>query len=536
MFNTKSEIIGYFSDQINLIDLQCEKILMALESYEKKDEEKNLVNTTRKILISKVKEIEFINMKILENNFQDQSDKKFCFFIPKEFSRKNQFEFSQDVGKLVVLNEYLSNILIEKIIMIGVKKDWVDDENIENFEDFAKIPQEIFRFMSNLNRLTIFCDKLSFLRENNFQHLENLTRLEIRNSEIEFIETNTFSGLKCLNTLQMTNNKIKNFGKGAFNHLENLKHLDLNENCIEILKKNTFDLLSNLEYLKITDNPLSLIESDAFNGLNHMSILEINSTHKQLNFDSTVFHTCVNLKVLNLGENSVNLTPEFFDKLTSLQFLNIRHNMINEINFLNKMENLEFLDVQFINSKEFGENFEKLCLSNLKFLVITCETVPRFSSNFSNLQGIEIIGPKSLPNDVFANLVNLDYFKLRTNDQKLVDKSEKESFNGLKNLKYFAFEINDTPINLKIQLEEKKSVFMSLFDPLIQLKPVLVYLRRQQTSYIEFIDEEIYSERNYFHCFLKISDKILDFIDRMASFYYDGYFVNSTLRSDNLEE
>ncbi|CAF0827206.1 unnamed protein product [Brachionus calyciflorus] len=566
MFLNKQEIIGYFSDQINLIDLQCEKALIALESCAKKDEEKNLVNTTRKLLISK----DFAKLQIFSNLVREK-ERSGEFLIDLTNPNENNFNnltLHVDSNKTFNVNPNDLDFIQRNINM---KKFFLSHSNLK------RIPGEIFRFMKSLNLLDIMCDKLIYLQENNFKHLENLTCLRIHYCKIEFIETNAFSGLKSLRELDLYGNKIKKFGKGAFNDLENLKYLNLSKNCIEILKDNTFNglkslhklvldenrirnfgkeafndlenlkylnldrncieilkdntlsLLSNLEYLLLTDNPLSQIESDAFNGLKNLSFLDIGNSHRywsteSLNFDSTVFQPCTGLKIINLGKNNVNLTSEYFNKLTSLQFLNIRHNMIDEINFLNKMQNLEILDLQFINTKEFNENFEKLCLPNLKFLVITCETVPRFNSSFSNLKGIHINRAKNFQNGAFVNLLNLDYFRLRTNDQKLVDKLEKESFKGLKSLKYFAFEINTYPyIDLKDQLKDKESVFMSLLDPQIEIKPVLFYSNGSSSIKGEDFDFESKGSVN-----LKLleSDRIIIFLFLHNAVMHFDYYNN----------
>ncbi|CAF1112202.1 unnamed protein product [Brachionus calyciflorus] len=118
MNSFKNRIVDYYSDLINKIDIQTEKVLY---NEHCEDEIINL-NVTRELFIRKVKEIEKYNLINLNVNTKNGFEDKFCFFIPNwsmvidKTSKKNEifyylynFNFNDKLGKLVIVNKFYSN-------------------------------------------------------------------------------------------------------------------------------------------------------------------------------------------------------------------------------------------------------------------------------------------------------------------------------------------------------------------------------------------------------------------------------------------
>ena len=132
---TRDEIIDYFGDLINKIDIQTEKCLkdtkvhcfcsvtkeIEIEIKKYEDDLKQPINSLRNFLIDKVKEIERSNLQNLSTN-----KITYCFFIPnkwrvvrEKFERKSDekfcFFFNNKIGYLVVLKIILDCTIVEQI-------------------------------------------------------------------------------------------------------------------------------------------------------------------------------------------------------------------------------------------------------------------------------------------------------------------------------------------------------------------------------------------------------------------------------------
>ena len=101
-FENKKEVIDFFSNLINSIDIKCEKIIYYFKNKKQKNEIYQILN----FLIKQIKRIENFNLKNIDLNI---NEKRFAFFIFKNPRSKSiEFEFNKDIGSLVLLNEFVN--------------------------------------------------------------------------------------------------------------------------------------------------------------------------------------------------------------------------------------------------------------------------------------------------------------------------------------------------------------------------------------------------------------------------------------------
>ena len=119
IWNKKQEILDYFADLVNQIDLQTEKALKSIKQSQA--DERNHINVLRDTFIKKVKEIEEHNLT--------KEEHKFCFFIPNKamkirekdqvvvaHSRCYSFFFLNKIGYLFILRLFLNKKIIDELV------------------------------------------------------------------------------------------------------------------------------------------------------------------------------------------------------------------------------------------------------------------------------------------------------------------------------------------------------------------------------------------------------------------------------------
>lgn len=225
-----------------------------------------------------------------------------------------------------------------------------------------------------------------------------------------------------------------------------------------------------MEKLQLWENPIELIEPFAFNGLQNLKILELNISKKFILHDEC-FKNLPNLEIISFGET--DLDNICFDQL---KFLNARDCVLNNIIFMNKLENLEFLDFQL--NVDLIETFENIHFNRLKFLALKCDNVPMFNSSFRYFKGkLELIDVRKFPSGKLINLLNLECLSLLSTSSDNVSNLSLDFFNGLQKLKYFLIEIKHDERNERaieqncFNLLQQKLSFSNvspLFDPLLE--------------------------------------------------------------------
>ncbi|RNA05324.1 hypothetical protein BpHYR1_041532, partial [Brachionus plicatilis] len=278
----------------------------------------------------------------------------------------------------------------------------VRELKIDSYSD-TEFPTQLFRPFKNLTRLEISnLFYLKSLNENSFIGLESLEILKLSDFPTDLdlidIKENTFKALINLKLLIFTDCCFDNFHKTS--GLENLRELKIKECSFENFRLEYLELFKNLENLQFFGCILDKIKS--FNGLEKLKILETNEKQEEL--------LKSNLDILSLASQSFK--PHV--SLNGLKFLCIRKCSLNQIEHLNQLNQLEFLD--FFLPEELEDDFNQVNLPKLKYLVLTCTNTPNFNRSFHNLQGLELIYAEFMPSD------NLDYLAITNPEESMFDK------------------------------------------------------------------------------------------------------------------
>uniref|UniRef100_A0A6C0EBC4 Leucine-rich repeat protein n=1 Tax=viral metagenome TaxID=1070528 RepID=A0A6C0EBC4_9ZZZZ len=199
----------------------------------------------------------------------------------------------------------------------------------------------------------------------------NLYWLKLSDNNIETIDESSFEGLYNLHFLMLEKNKLKAIPKNAFKDLYNLHILYLSQNEIAHVDQDAFFNLASLKSLFLSGNKLESFENNTFIHMPHLELLNLNNN--LLTLQNNVFEGLSNLKTLYLAMNKLTSISEyFFASLNNLTTLGLNFNNITSI--------------------------EPLSFKNLGYL-----------KNLTLYKNEDLV---TLPDDMFENLVNLEYLDI----------------------------------------------------------------------------------------------------------------------------
>lgn len=117
---------------------------------------------------------------------------------------------------------------------------------VRSGHNFKSVERSDFKSMSNLERLTLYGNKISVIADDAFDYLAKLKHINLDNCGIRKISRNLFSKLPQIQTLSLIRNSLRNIPENAFENMPNLKSLTLTENRIgklpEKLLQNNSDI------------------------------------------------------------------------------------------------------------------------------------------------------------------------------------------------------------------------------------------------------------------------------------------------------
>lgn len=118
---------------------------------------------------------------------------------------------------------------------------------VRSGHSFKSVERSDFMHMTDLERLTLYGNKISVIADDAFDYLAKLKHINLDNCGIRKFSSNLFSKLARLQTLSLIQNSLKNIPENAFENLPNLKSLTLTENPIKELSKKLLQNNSNFE-------------------------------------------------------------------------------------------------------------------------------------------------------------------------------------------------------------------------------------------------------------------------------------------------
>ncbi|CAF1016416.1 unnamed protein product [Brachionus calyciflorus] len=367
----------------------------------------------------------------------------------------------------------LSQVELNKLESTGIETQFFDEISASDFANLKTtvnldsiktfffrndlityIPDDLFSCFKNLFSLTLKVTDIECL-SNVFQ-MENLIELDLSGCNLSRLKDNIFNDLKNLKNLNLSFNRLKTFNKKTFNGLVNLEILNLNKNQIHSFEKNALSNLKKLKNLLIEKNKILHLTHGMFSGLNKLEKLSLNGKEIKT-IDQRVFQQCRIMEVLDLSENkfSQELHPFLFRFNKNLKYLNMKKCSPSGLECLNRLTQLEYLDLTGDCLKI--DEFYKIEIKSLKFLMLTCSDIPKFGKIFKELRALEIVGVENFPEGCLKFLQNLEY--LHINFNKCLNKLNDEHFKGPVDLKYLNMSTTHPDDNLtsfrNIQLAER---------------------------------------------------------------------------------
>ncbi|CAF0914820.1 unnamed protein product [Brachionus calyciflorus] len=443
---------------------------------------------------------ELLKLKVLTELIQSNRDD---LIIDLTNIENNQIEKLDLIKDYQVLNENSLSCISSLLNLKSIKEIKFRRGSI------TEIPDNFFIKFKNLKKLNL--KFLENLKEDVFNGLENLEILKIYDSFSLNPEANALEKLTNLKKLILFKGTIKNIA--FLNNLKSLKKLVIKKCNFELFEMKSLNGLTSLESLRLFKNKFKQIEKNNFEGFKNLKSLESD-------YEPEIFTKNSPLEILSL-KSLIN-----HNNFKSLKFLNIRDfNLFSDFNFLNGLNELEFLDLEVPDN--LTRSFETVDLSKLKFLVLTCQNI-YLNESLKNLQGLELIGSKLFSPNQFVNLVNLDYLSVSYSDF-VINKDSLASLLVLKNMKYFKFEQN---IYSNLIADREHTLLRVLLNLFQEPNDVMIKISQDYVS-IEVLEFCLISEKVYFKHYLQVSECVREFILSSESFYVRESFRNVKTRRSN---
>ncbi|XP_037921990.1 chaoptin isoform X3 [Hermetia illucens] len=269
------------------------------------------------------------------------------------------------------------------------------------------LPSDALKHLTSLQELDFSNNKITSMSDTSFHFLKNLRLLELHDNRIEQVTKGTFQGdihskleeisfkfnslksisqhtffdLEALEKLHLDDNKIEKIERRAFMNLDRLEILSLRGNKLNSLSEESFQNLPELEILDMAYNSLTTFAFDYFDQVGTLSSLNVNVSHNNIKIlminnswtgrDGGMVHS--NIKILDLSHNNVsvihpgyfkpvemslthlhlgynnltNATRDVFGNMPQLNWVDISHNFIREVDF-DAFKNTKKLQVLYL--------------------------------------------------------------------------------------------------------------------------------------------------------------------------------------------
>ncbi|ABN65930.2 adenylate cyclase (ATP pyrophosphate-lyase) (Adenylyl cyclase) [Scheffersomyces stipitis CBS 6054] len=307
--------------------------------------------------------------------------------------------------KFVVENINLRNLTHEEETMLS--RDYVD-VNIAGL-NLKNIPIIFHQHTYEIEKLNVADNPSIYIPLDFIQSCNNLISINFSKNGCSKFPLN-FLEAKKLTHLDMEKNFLDDL-PSKFSHLKNLTHLKLNSNQLTTLPK-SFSRLKNLEVLNLSSNYFS-VYPESISELSNLKDLDM--SYNDLASLPESINKLTNLSKLNLCTNKLSKSlPDYFAKMTALKRLDIRYNLLSNVDVLGSLPNLEVAYFSKNNVSAFVDQMENMRLLHFDRNPIT-------SLHFDNmLQYLTIVDLSkakitSIPDEFITKIPNIEKFVLDKN-------------------------------------------------------------------------------------------------------------------------
>lgn len=301
-----------------------------------------------------------------------------------------------------------------------------------------------------------------------FRYYPNTIKLDISNTSIEKISNEAFRNLVNLQYLNISHNYIRTLNPRSFYTSDSVtntvKILDLSNNILVELSSE-LNLMPNLIKLYLQNNMLSSLTDDSFVSLKHLEYLDLRHNRLQ-NLNLTLMNLKM-LKTIDVSQNYLlKLSGYEINRMVGLVYFNASYNMITavESNCFNQAKYLESVDFSnnFINTTIQSELFN--ANSRLHYLNFSHNSIRGIQDHsFSNTNLLHI----NLKNNNISGTLNENTFKgiihiptLDLSNQNIVG-IKNNTFSGMRDLMHLNLSRNN--IN-DIEISSFNSNSMTILD------------------------------------------------------------------------
>ncbi|RLV89675.1 Adenylate cyclase [Spathaspora sp. JA1] len=298
--------------------------------------------------------------------------------------------------------------------------------------------------LTHLNLEKNFLDELPI----RINHLKNLTHLKLNSNQLSTLPK-SFGKLKNLQVLNLSSNYFHSYPE-CINELIDLIELDLSFNDIKTLPE-SLGKLAKLQKLNLSSNKLTKNLPSYLINLVELKRLDIR--FNQIT-SVDILGLLPKLEVAYATKNNIST---FNDQVESLRLLHFDKNPITEINFSQRMEILNILDLSKAKITSIAPEFIQK-IPNIEKLVLDKNhlvTLPNNIDSLTKLAVLSIYGNQlqNLPLEI-SKLTSLQYLDLHSNNLQ----SLPEEIWNLKSLSVLNVSSNILTSFPKVPLDIVKSV------------------------------------------------------------------------------
>ena len=302
------------------------------------------------------------------------------------------------------------------------------------------------RHFPGLQSLDLSYNQLVRLEEGTFDMASNLATLDLSNNELVNLAPSLFSHLPLLSTLLLANNSLPSLPSSLLNAQgSQLVKLDLSGNRLtsDDIRPSLLDNLTGLLELDLSKNLIDKLKKRSFNDLTSLEIL--NLSHNMIkDISPKLFKNQNNMRSLSLSNNQLTrLVNDALSGLESLEQLHVDNNLLEELEeqLLAHLSRLSLLDLSrnrllaIPQTLRFLRNLKSIDLSGN--YISDLESSPNLPQLWRlNLSGNKIVNVSSTS---LAGMAGLQILDMSNN---LVVEIERAAFDANKQLRAIRLDSN----------------------------------------------------------------------------------------------